>query len=358
MTAMYSCDWYELFCRYAPANGLEGSDMWEGRSIFCNTLYGSLSCTARAYGTRVYALVYDCCYKTGDDETPLCSITLRPLSRKSLGGIMDDDMCHVKLSNYWCYCSDAMRRLESALAQLCIKPLRLSRCDICCDLQWFACGISAPDLMRGLIDRRFVKVHQPRWNLHGIDSDVRLYVNSMSFGSKASSVFTRFYNKSLELKESGKVYIAERWLQVGFKANTDVYRVEFSMHDCGLNSVDKSTGCILSVDWTQALDPVYICDQFLYYAAYYFDIRKKDSKRKYRCTPLRLFSKPDSIYGAWSNPRYRHSGRTEKVVLHWLQQHMNNITTVEQRKALYSAIYELLNSKNSIRYYEERLKQK
>ena len=122
----------------------------------------------------------------------------------------------------------------------------------------------------------------------------------------------------------------------------DVYRLEFEMHDCGLKSVDKSTGAVIEIDWREVADRGRIAQLFVYYSAYYWDIRKSDNARKDRCTRLSMFTAPDGLYKAWSNPRYKISTRTAKIVYNWLQQHATEICLTKSDVAsLALAVYAL-----------------
>lgn len=348
---MFSCDWYEVFCAMANESPCH--------SVHCNVTLthplGDVFLTLRPYGTRVYARVWSVSVKVSGaaDNVEFATICCEPLSKKSSGGIMADYNCHLKLANYWCYCPAlATQLLKHVSGLLCIKPIRASRMDFCMDFQFAQNGLFAADLMRGIVDRKFVKVHQPKWAMHGVDTDRKLWINSLSFGSKQSSVFTRFYNKSLELKESGKVYISECWQDIGFKVGVDVYRIEFSLHDCGLRSVDKATGAIIEVDFNRALEQSYIRELWLYYAKYYFDIRKHDNERKYRCTPLALFSCSSGDLSVWQNPRHAVSTRTTRLVSNYLRAHAaelnDNPATIQP---LMDSMYRLLFDQRLLNLY-------
>lgn len=351
MTAMYSCDWFEIFCGMACNSPCHS---FVSNQLLRHPL-GDVSLTLRPYGTRVYAKVW-CVSVRGsqpDEWVEFGTLCCEPLSKKSAGGIMADYNCHFKLANYWCYCpatsSDLLKHVSGLL---CIKPIRASRMDFCCDFQYAQNGLYAADLMRGIVNRKYVKVHQPKWAMHGIDTDAKLWINSLSFGSKQSAVFTRFYNKSLELKESGKVYIAEAWQHVGFKEGVDIYRVEFSLHDCGIKSVDKATGAIIEVDWEQCLNLAYIANMWLYYAAYYFDIRQHDNPRKYRCTPLELFPPSAGDLAVWQNPRHAVSTRTSRLVANYLREHapelLDNSADIQ---GLLGSMYRLLFDQRLLNIY-------
>lgn len=347
MNCMFSCDWMELLCD-ARQSPLLKDDYAEHLSLDERYVL-----QLQMYQTRVFRRVYKMYYipdlTKRDAMIDFLTIVCDPLSKRSSGGIMDDGLCHVKLGNYWLYTTKWLGMMEHALGQLVINPKRAARIDICCDLQYFACGISAANLMHGLSVDKYRKVHQPKWTLYAVDGQERKYYNTLTFGSKCSNVFTRFYNKSLELKESGKSYIVEAWRDnSNLDLSKDVYRLEFEMHDCGLKSVDKSTGAVIEIDWREVADRNRIAQLFVYYSAYYWDIRKSDNARKDRCTRLSMFTAPDGLYKAWSNPRYKLSTRTAKIVYNWLQQHATEICVTKSDVASLALMLYALSDHNYV----------
>lgn len=347
MKCMFSCDWLELLCSASLSPLIE--DDWSAKL----NLGERYKIDLMLYQTRVFRRVYVMSYMPDmahqDVWCEFCSIVCDPLSRKSQGGIMDDGLCHVKVVNYWLYTDKWLKMLKHALGLLVINPLRAARVDLCCDLQHFACGISAAALMKGLAVENYRKVHQPKWTMHAVDGQQRKYYNTLSFGSKRSSVFTRFYNKSLELRESGKTYIVESWRDNStLDLDNDVYRLEFEMHDCGLKSIDKATGCVIEIDWQEVADRARIEELFVYYAAYFWDIRKSDNVRKDRCTPLQMFTAPSGVYKSWSNPRYRVSTRTAKVVYNWLRENAHLVCKTQSDLAALSMAIHLLTYENYV----------
>lgn len=325
MKAIYSCDWLELYCQVDLQEHPEGV-------FLCGTFQGSMGkyqIEHREYGTRVYGNIYDVSFYWRQEYVPLLTICSHPLS-----SILKGSDCHVKLHNYWLYVSGYIDILKHALGFLCIKPIQLSRCDICCDFQYTTCGLAAWDLLSGIVSHKYLKVHQPHWRLHAFDDchTNKLYYNSLGFGSKSSSVYTRFYNKTLEMKqEKDKVYIRERWEQIGFDMDKSVYRVEFSLHDIGRKSVDKETGAIVEIEWERLDDLAYLGEQFRYYAAYYFDIRKNDNPRRDRCSKIPIFGQASGSYSAYQNPRYELSTRTDRLVLNYLSKNYSALAVTPQQ---------------------------
>lgn len=305
MKYLVNVDWVELYCKF---------DSLLCRNEFAtphdSDLHG-FGVILREYGTRVYANVASITY----NREPFAVLTFNPLSSLDRGGIMSPLMCHIKLENEWCYRDGWWDTLKHALRVFRINPLRISRVDICCDVQHFACGLYAADLCQGLIKRRYYKVHQPNWSAHGKDS-ARIIWNSLAFGSTSSPVFTRFYNKTLELcQKKDKQYIRECWKLVGFNEDRDVWRVEFSLHDTGREVIDTETGEQFDITPEQIADRTTLEGLFLRYASHYWDIRKNTGDSRYKCRPLQMFPPTPQLFRPVQRPHLGTMGRTDKQVL-------------------------------------------
>lgn len=297
----------------------------------------------REYGTRVYARVFDVTI-SGDDFMTIC---IQPLSRRSAGGIMDDAMCHVKLANYWLYCDNWYDIFTHALRLFRIKPKRLSRIDIACDWQHGECGLYAADLLKGLVKRKYLKIHQPSWRANGTDA-AQLSWHSLAFGSKSSPVFTRFYNKSLELQTTGKDYIADTWRLAGLNMKRDVYRTEFQLSDTGRDAVDPDTGEVFDITLDMVKDRGDVASLFFHYAQHYFDIRKAGTAtRRTNCTRLRIF--PDSPAGFIPVQRPRHdvTNRTDRLVVKRMIQSLFLMPDMDAKRFMYNSIREYVRVKRS-----------
>lgn len=306
MRYLVNVDWVEVYCRFDSLLFKE-----QYGSIFCEQGREDFTLIPREYGTRVYANVALIKYR-GMDFATLC---YNPLSSLADGGIMHPAMCHIKLDNYWCYREDWLEVLKHAFRYFRINPIRLSRVDICCDVQHFACGLYAADLCQGLIKRRYYKVHQPNWSAHGKDS-ARIVWNSLAFGSTSSPVFTRFYNKSLELvQKKDKQYIRECWGLVGFREDRDIWRVEFSLSDTGREVIDTETGEQFDITLEQIADRPTLEGLFLRYASHYWDIRKNTGEKRYKCPQMQMFPPTPQLFRPVQRPHLGTMGRTDKLVL-------------------------------------------
>lgn len=297
----------------------------------------------RAYGTRVYARVFDVTI-SGDDFMTIC---IQPLSRRSAGGIMDDAMCHVKITNYWLYRDDWYSIFKDALRIFRIKPKRLSRIDIACDWQHGECGLYAGDLLRGLVKRKYLKIHQPNWRANGTDA-AQLSWHSLAFGSKSSPVFTRFYNKSMELLSTGKDYIADAWRLAGLNLRRDVYRVEFQMTDTGREAIDPDTGEQFDITLDMVADRNDVASIFFHYAQHYFDVRKAGTAtRRTNCTRLRIFPDAHSGFTPVQRPRHDVTTRTDRLVVKRMVQSLFLMPDLDAKRFMYNSIVEYVRVKRS-----------
>lgn len=330
-----SLDWLEVYATSDLQSALYDTDVFHADDEFI--------ARRRAYGTRVYERVFDV-YLNSEDFMTIC---IKPLSRRSAGGIMDDAMCHVKLANYWLYRDDWYDIFTHALRLFRIKPKRLSRLDIACDWQHAECGLYAGDLLRGLVKRRYLKVHQPNWRANGTDS-TQLNWHSLAFGSKSSPVFTRFYNKSMELQVTGKDYIADSWRLAGLNMKRDVYRVEFQMSDTGREVIDPDTGEQFDITLDMVASRSDVAALFFHYAQHYFDIRKAGTAtRRTNCTPIRVF--PDSSAGFIPVQRPHHdvTTRTDRLVVKRMIQSLFMMPDVDAQRFMYNSIREYVRVKRS-----------
>lgn len=297
----------------------------------------------KPYGTRVYQFIFEVS-RAGTEFMTICCM---PLSKRSCGGIMNDDMCHVKIANYWLYRDDWYSIFTHALHLFVINPVKLSRLDICCDWQCGMCGMWARDLLSGLMKNRYYKIHQASWRANGDDSQVQKW-HSLAFGSKSSPVFTRFYNKTLELQVTGKDYIREHWKLAGLNLERDVYRVEFAMHDTGKQVLDDETGEIFDISLEDISDRQHVADLFFHYAQHYFDIRKAGTAAKRTdCTPVRLFPTVSDHFRPVQRPRYLTSTRTDRIVIRQMIVSMFTMPTTESRRFMYNAINDYIKVKRS-----------
>ena len=156
------------------------------------------------YTTRVYGQVLQVYKGKSEPYFTICRLPLSVRSNDS-SGILKAGSCHIKLHNHLCYVENV-----GAVAMQCCKDAgvtiqNISRIDLCADFQYFYNGMHPSTLIKGFASEKYLKIGQPRFTLHGTTEKGYNYYNSVLFGSKTSSVYTRFYEKSLEMKEVGSL---------------------------------------------------------------------------------------------------------------------------------------------------------
>lgn len=196
---------------------------------------------SREYGTPVYAEMFSLLDEQGH---PFMEIRRRPKST-----LMDENMCHLRLTNYACYRDNAADIMADFIKLYGYVFLRISRVDICYDFEKFDSGDNPRDFVVRYLNGTYSKINQANLTAHGADRwDLRDW-NSLSWGSQTSDVGTKMYNKTLELYDEilgtyKKPYIRYAWQRAGLlddwltmkKKRPDgteytpqIWRVEFSI---------------------------------------------------------------------------------------------------------------------------------
>lgn len=180
------------------------------------------------------------------------------------------------------------------------KYKSVSRLDVCFDSNYLARKYYHSTLIKQLMQGVVLKNNQTKvqWSFSATGSVAKpMECNSCSFGSKSSSVSTKMYNKTLEMKEvKNKPYIVENWGYNGLDLNRDVWRIEISIKSDASTTVRTSTGEIfrLSVDSLHLQEMVE--DIFFSYAQKYFSFKRNNgTKNKTRMPDLEIFPKERSI---------------------------------------------------------------
>lgn len=299
MKAIYNVDWLEFYCQF---------DRWRDREwIFEHLDWYEMEAEKKPFTTRVYNEVWTITSK-GEEVGTLCCV---PLSTKDAGGILPSWACQFKFANWVCYNLYLRNIVENTFKALSIKPLHISRVDFCADFQYFECGLRPVHLITGYVRGKYTKVNQPNVRLFG-KSKSQIEYNSVSWGSKSSDIFTRFYDKSLEqVEEVFKPWIVTQWASRGFDTERQpqysytkksgcsveyhfkvpIWRVEFAIHHNGRHY--RKDDEVKEIEWGD-ITPEGIIDKFLSLAYKYFDFRKvEEGKSKYKCEQLKLFPHTD-----------------------------------------------------------------
>ena len=289
-------------------------------------------CEVRDYGTRVYRQMFTI---LAPNDEPLLEVRREPAS-SGLQGIHDPNECHLRLCNRTCYFDNAASFFRSFLNEHGYTDVRISRIDLCLDFERFDLGDDPQAFVRRYFKHRYAKINQGRISSHGADTWTGQEWNSLSWGSRTSTVTTKLYNKTMELYDPkldryGKPYIREAWFRCGLiddiqkvtkkGEKVDVWRLEFSLRSAVKNWVpielDGETHKFQSLRNT--LD-CYDCREkilvmFASLAQHYFHFKKYvKNKRKDRCKDKVLFNFSDEqiVYKIGKNDCALGSGNTFK----------------------------------------------
>lgn len=276
MKCLYSIDWLEVFC--IEENQICDEEYFRRQGF---------RVIKQEYGTRLFSEILDLVTDAGDVLYHICR---KPYSRKSRGGVMDDHACTIKVGNRLLYKQNPVQDFIMFLELNGYKFKNLSRVDLCCDLQYFKCGLAAWHLPKKYFDKSFLKVNQPEFNVHGTDRDGAVF-HSIMWGSKSSAVHSRMYDKTKELRDvKDKPYIRDAWEQVGFDPAHHVWRVEFEIRQRTL--ANKKTGEIKDLSLRELCTYQGIVNSFSRYADHYFQWKKNTGVQKKNCPLIDLFDIP------------------------------------------------------------------
>lgn len=232
MARCCNLDWLEVYC-------LEPID--SPRDIAYFTSQG-LQVRDRGYGTRIYNEMFVILDDYGQADF---EIRRNPIQKDIANSVLPINACHVRLSNRSCYHNNAAQRLADFLQRHQLTFSRISRLDVCLDFERFDTGDYPAKFIPRYLKRIYSKINQGRIRLVGEDHWDSLDMNSLAWGSVKSQIGTKFYNKSLQLKQvHDKPYIRQAWFEAGLvdhpidcyktkpdgtRYYPDIWRVEFSI---------------------------------------------------------------------------------------------------------------------------------
>lgn len=223
MNRCVNIDWLEVYC-------LE-PQLLDGTPVIDKEFLERLDYIVekRAYGTPTYEEMLTVAF-LGSYREPFAEIRRKPRVSSDGGSFLHPASCHIRLTNRFCYDENPIILLCDFLLTCGYRFQSIKRVDIALDFNYFDDGEDPRYVMRDYLTEKLAKINQSRLSAHGKDSwDCRSW-NSLSWGSPTSNIVTRFYNKTLELKENKmKTYIQDCWKQCGLDLTKDVWRVEFAI---------------------------------------------------------------------------------------------------------------------------------
>lgn len=205
MIRCVNIDWLECYCLEDGINYPHDADYFRSQGWHVRE---------REYGTPMYEQMFTL---LDHYDFPIIEIRRKPKSdNMKKAGLFDPYACHVRLTNRACYATGAAQMLQQFLETHGLWFQRISRIDICYDFERFDYGDEPQKFLQRFMAGRFSKINQANINAHGLDQWDGRNWNSVSWGSLKSMVTTRFYNKTMELREAhDKPYIRQAWQACG-----------------------------------------------------------------------------------------------------------------------------------------------
>lgn len=300
-------DWLEVYCLEDALTYPHNAEYFRKQGLHV---------VEREYGTPVYHEMFTI---FDHRDQPLIEVRRNPKSAigKQIHGVLDPNACHVRLTNRTCYFNQPIQLLQTFLEQYGLHLQRISRLDICLDFTKFDYGDDPGDFMARYFKHRYSKINQANIRAHGKDMwDGRLW-NSVAWGNDKSMIGTKFYNKSMELREKAdKPYIRQAWCaahliddaDTGEKftknddgtittTKPDVWRVEFSIKSStrGWFRIENVKGAKKQYESIKHTLAMYqtkqdLINMFFSLADHYFHFKYfMPSVRKDRCIDKMLF---------------------------------------------------------------------
>lgn len=344
MKRIINLDWLAVYCLSSSA--------WAHEKVLLNL---GFQLQIRGDGTRHFHRLYDVIDKNGE---PFLEIQDTPKSLKINGGIWKENAMLIKVYNKQLYKEETVDRLYSVLLRCGIKVKSISRLDIAMDFNYFDNHIHPQTLIREFMNDKLWYLFVKKFYCIGKQSFTQTY-EYLRFGSSKSSYSVYLYNKSRELKEQkDKPYIRDIWEQVGLN-QSDVWRLEISLRTDakGMVSYDdkivRSGNKVVNVATGQVIDNEedIITDSkgnlrqierinldsisnsqsmmhlYMRMINHLFHFRVKvPGKKKSKSERLELikFDKSDTNYRPYRLTYSTNSGRTEKIVMNYLDKLVAN----------------------------------
>lgn len=224
----------------------------------------------------------------------------------------------------------------------------ISRLDICFDSNYLYKKLKHSKLIKDLMTGVVLKNNQSKvaWNFNAIANVGKpMECNSCSFGSKSSSVSTKMYNKTLEMKEQKqKPYIIESWGYNGLNLDMDVWRIEISIKSDASTTIRTDSGEIFRLDPDSLRMQELTENIFFSYAEKYFSFKRNNgTKNKTRMPGLPIFPKERSItLRPIRITEEKDSGRSDRIFLKKLHSLLNANENMD--KQTWDSIIEVSNA--------------
>lgn len=354
-------DWLEIYC-------IEQIDEPRDAEFFRKQGFEVIE---RDYGTPIYKEMFTIC----DNGNPYIEIRRNPYSLKSMGGIMQDGSCHIRLCNESCYHDNPIDEMRTFILTYDFVYKSIARIDICLDFNTFDNGWTPQRFINSYMRSNISKVNQTNVSCHGSDNWDGRSFNSLKWGAVTSPISTKLYNKTLEMKQGeDKSYIRQWWQcggdfvgmaikpedVTGLDMTKEVWRLEFSIKAQAQarkrksGNEEKFTLHLFDYDTKEKL-----WQRFCELYEMYFDFRKKEYvydekkqerhlKRKYDCKRIKLFDFSDRCikYKPARKPRQKkRPDRIYKIMMNRINDMMNKPKVEREYKEAFSTLINYLSYK-------------
>lgn len=291
-------------------------------------------------------------YKVYDVELNelYCIVQTKPWS-----AIIPENTMMVQISNRFLYREDWNVRFNNFCFINDIKPIAISRIDICADFNHFDNNLQPENFIKGFIENKYLKIGQTKYTLQG-QQGLRQHYSYLRFGKRENELSVYLYNKSKELKEVvDKPYIRERWEQAGIDTTKDVWRLEISMRTTQLRTILKQTGEIVRLD-LPFMSTMGVVEN-IYNAAIlkYFDFRINDGTlKKCRMKRIDLFRGMTSTLELKIMQDLPKTNRMDKIVIKKLANCATEyrLETEEDQEIIERALAVIVNQCDMLDYYK------
>lgn len=323
-------DWLQVFCH----------DENQG---YLNQIYYETSAfefKLMPYGSRHFKEIWEVIDSDGEKYAII--------QRIPHSSIISADGCIIQLCNRELYKANYASEFIVFLASHHFKYKSISRLDICFDSNHLRKKYKHSALIKDLMTGVVLKNNQSKvnWNFNAIANVGQPMVcNSCSFGSKSSSVSTKMYNKSLEMKEQkNKPYIVESWIYNGLNVKYDVWRIEISIKSDAMNTIRTETGEIFRLTPDGLTMRKLVEDVFFSYARKYFSFKRNNgTKNKTRMPDVEIFPKERvTTMTPIRITNEKDSGRSDRIFLKKLHSFLTSEPNLD--KETWDAIIEVSNA--------------
>lgn len=354
-------DWLEIYC-------IEQIDEPRDAEFFKSQ---GFEVKERDYGTPIYKEMFTLC----ENGNPYIEIRRNPYSVKSMGGIMQDGSCHIRLCNESCYHDNPIDEMRTFILTYDFVYKSIARIDICLDFNVFDNGWTPQRFINSYMRSNISKVNQTNVSCHGSDCWDGRSFNSLKWGAVTSPISTKLYNKTLEMKQGeDKSYIRQWWMcggdfvgmalkpdeVTGLDMTKDVWRLEFSIKAQAQarkrkhGNEEKFTLHLFDYDTKEKLW-MRFCELY----EMYFDFRKKEFvydeikkerhlKRKYDCKRIKLFEFSDRCikYKPARKPKLKkRPDRIYKIMMNRINDMMNKPKVEREYKEAFTTLINYLSYK-------------